>query len=97
MEAIAKDLLKEVTMDDLPEDWQFIAELCGLENAIKIIANFYGDTLYTPVRTLTANIRNKYITKHFNGDNAKELAVKFGITIRTVYRIAKKNNLKKAL
>ncbi len=96
MKVITRDLLEEVTINDLPEDWQFLAELCGLENVIKIITNFRGDNLYIPVKTLTINIRNKYIAKHFNGENAKELATKFGITIRAIYKIAKKNNLKKA-
>lgn len=87
---VDKDLLKEATIDDLPEDWRFIAEICGVEKTIEIIANFNGNILYAPAKTVIANIRNRYIAGNLNKSSAKKLARKFNIAPCTIYRIARK-------
>lgn len=91
---VDEDLLKESTIDDLPEEWRFIAEICGVENTIKVIANFNGNILYSPAKTVIAKIRNRYITGNLGKSSVKKLARKFNITTRAIYKIAKKTLIK---
>jgi Mor family transcriptional regulator len=90
---VDKDLLKEATINDLPYDWRFIAEICGIEKAIEIIANFNGNTLYTPAKTVITNIRNRYIAGNLNKSSVKKLARKFNITPRAIYKIIRKKKM----
>lgn len=80
-----------VTIDDLPtEDIKLIAEIAGLDAALKLSIQFGGDTIYFPKKeTLTRSRRNSVIKKQFNGKNKQALFKKFNLTKRHIRTIIK--------
>lgn len=82
------EFLKNLTYNDLDEDDQQLADTIGLEGFKKFI-DTYGGTHYNVKRpeTICIEIRNKQIRKEFNGGNHKKLAVKYGLSESSIYRI----------
>ena len=82
------EFLNKLTYNDLDEDDQQLADLIGLENFKKFV-DTYGGTHYSVKRpeTLCIEIRNRQIRQEFDGSNHKKLAVKYGLTEVSIYRI----------
>ena len=85
-----KDILKEITIDDLQEQHREIAETIGLKTLIKLSENFGGTQVYIPqIAELTKEFKYRNILEAFNGDNIQQLAIKYRVSESTVYRIVK--------
>lgn len=82
-----KDILKELTIEDLSEHHRAIAEKVGLSNLIAMSESFGGIQVYIP-RTveLLRGLLYRKITEEFDGDNAQALALKYQVSESTVYR-----------
>lgn len=83
-------LLKELKIDDLSENHSEIAIACGMETLLEMCKHFGGGQVYIP--TLNELIRSyvyKKVLFEYDGKNRKSLAVKYGISERTVYRLIK--------
>ena len=65
--------------------------LIGMENFILLCRAFGGTSIYIPKEEELLR-KEKYcqIEKEFNGKNIKELARKYGISERTVYKVIKR-------
>ena len=76
------------SLGQLSGDQRELAESIGLEAYNMLIENFGGCQMYIPKReTIFKNIRNKEIQKYFNGFNYRELAKKYNLSKKTVYKI----------
>lgn len=83
-----KDLLHQLTIEDLPESQRDIAEVIGLDNYLKLVRLVSGDNVYIcKVDELARCVRNKEIRRKFNGYNFSELAREYNLTTRTVRTI----------
>jgi len=80
--------LDELTVETMPnDDLREIAELIGLDAAKKLLYYFRGCTIIVP-RIGVRNALPDLVRKHYNGFNARDLALKFGVSERTIYRLA---------
>lgn len=83
-----KDILKEITPDDLPEPYRTYAAALGVEELYNVCQLFGGATIYIPKPDLLfQKWKQKCIKEEFNGYNAKELAWKYGVSDRTVQKL----------
>ena len=66
-------------------------ELIGIENLTILSHVFGGSNIYIPKeKELQKREKYKKILEEFTGENTKELAEKYGISERTIYRVIKK-------
>lgn len=73
----------------LPGDLQRIAEVAGLEAALKIAREFRGTTLY--IQDVYKLYKDEVIKMEYDGgERPKRLAVKHRLSERTIWRILKK-------
>ena len=78
------DFLATVTPEDLEGDIGLVAEQCGIDVAVNLVMKVGGTQLSVPKYALKrAAIR--YIRAHYDGTNAKKLAMATGMTERFVY------------
>ena len=83
--------LEMVSLESFPEDIQMIAEIFGIDIALKLSENFGGMRLYIPKHeTLLRSIRNQQIKNEFNGRNQRPLARKYNLTETQVRSILQK-------
>jgi Mor family transcriptional regulator len=79
-------------IEALPGDLRRIAEVAGLEAAVKIAREFRGTTLYVP--DIVKQFRDEAIRLAYDrGETVRKLAMKHRITERTVRRIMKRPSL----
>lgn len=77
--------------EELKQRHKEYAELIGIENLMKLSHTFGGTSIYIPKeKELLKDFKYKQIAKEFTGKNAKELARKYHLSERTIYRIIKK-------
>ncbi|MBI4822645.1 MAG: hypothetical protein HY805_00215 [Nitrospirae bacterium] len=82
------DWLKEISINDLPEIYQEVARIVGLENAVRLSEIFKGQVVYFPMlESLIRAKRDEAIKREFNGKNYRELARKYGISGKQLIRI----------
>ena len=82
-------MIDKVTIKDIPQNNQDIAQLIGIENFKKLVKYMGGSSIYIPKeKNLILNIRNKNIKKEFNGD-IKILSRKYKITQSQIRNILK--------
>lgn len=75
---------------DLPnEDTRLIANYCGVSVAVKILIEFPQTLLRIP-KLEYSDWAKKLIKKHFNGTNAKRLAVELCVSESFVYKYSKR-------
>jgi Mor family transcriptional regulator len=87
------DWQNEVKIDQLPGLYKDIASEIGVQNAIKLSNILKGTNFYLPkLDALIAKIRNRRIREEFNGDNHRELALKYDLTERWIYEILNKTD-----
>jgi len=80
----------KLRISDLPGEIQNIAKVIGLKPALKLVMQYGGGEIYIPqYKTITRAVRNRAIMIKFNGTNHKELAQKFGLTLRYIRSILK--------
>lgn len=82
------DWIKEIIVDDLPESYQEVCRIIGIENALRLSEYLGGLPLYFPkLEKLISRKKIQYIHKHFNGTNHRELARATEYSERWVYEI----------
>lgn len=71
-------------------------ELIGMENLTTLSHIFGGTSIYIPKeKELQKGEKYKKILEEFTGENTKELAKKYHVSERTIYRMIKKQKEKK--
>lgn len=83
---IAPEILATVTVEDLPEDMQLVADSIGLGATIDLMTGCAGLTLNIPKRGFIKAAR-RYIIRRYDGTNSKDLALACGMTERFVYSV----------
>ena len=73
----------EITIEDIDEQYRHIAERIGVEQFIELIKGLGGTSWYLPKL-------DKVLYKAMK----KEIALKYGISEKTVERITKEKNIK---
>lgn len=77
--------VNKIHIDDLPEVYRSIAEICGTDAAIEIARTFSGEEVYFPkFEAVERPLRNRKIREEFNGYNFKSLAKKYGLTEQAI-------------
>lgn len=71
-----------VEMDDLRDEQRRIAEIIGVEAYLELTREFGGTTIYIAKAEEIKNRieRDKKIREEFDGSNARELALKYGLS-----------------
>jgi Mor family transcriptional regulator len=82
---LKKELLENITIDDMPnQDMKLVAELCGIDVAVKLLQELGGVGIMIPKFGFRKVIQ-KYICDNFDGTNAKRLALELGVSLRFIY------------
>lgn len=78
--------------ENLKQRHKEYAELIGIENLILLSHVFGGTSIYIPKEEeLLKGLKYDKIAEEFTEKNAKELARKYHLSERTIYRIAEQN------
>lgn len=90
---VLADLAKHIEMA-LEEKCQFTPERAkqiGIDIAQKMAQNWGGEVIYIPRNLLMVlNERDMQIYNEFNGNNHRELARKYNVSMQWVYKIVKR-------
>lgn len=82
---------KNLAADDMPtSDLRMIANLCGVEVAVKLVENLAGLPIYIP-SSAVKTLQRQYIRKSFDGTSqkAKELALECGVSLAYIYNVVR--------
>lgn len=91
-----KKWFDKISIDELPEPYDLLVELIGIENVVKLALKMGGTTVYLPkIDTLFRKVRDKKICASFTGENYAKLAKKYGITERRVRTIVNRELVRK--
>lgn len=87
------ELLKLVDVSDIPETYQPVVSLIGLENFLKMCSYAVGDEIYFPMQeSILRNTRKRLIIQEYNGCNLSELSRKYSLTQSRIRKIVKGSN-----
>jgi len=75
----------DVEIQDLPEQFQQIAEVIGFHSTKKLMVEMAGTTIKFPVHYPPAIIK-RFIHTNYNGKNVMELAARLGMTRQTIFK-----------
>jgi len=82
-----------ISLDNLPEDFQMVAETLSIEDALKMSKSFGGMTIYIPkIENLLRMNRDEQIRKEFNGTNHRPLARKYKLSETQIRTIVQKRS-----
>ena len=82
-----------ISLDNLPEDFQMMAETLSIEVALKMSKCFGGMRLYIPkIEGLLRSDRDEQIRKEFNGTNHRPLARKYKLSETRIRFIVEKRS-----
>lgn len=74
-------ILPELTLADLPESYQEVARIVGIDGAVRLSDHLGGLNYYFPqAEKMLRAKRNALIRAEFNGINYKELAQKYRLS-----------------
>jgi Mor family transcriptional regulator len=77
-----------LTLEDLPEIYQSVADIVGMENTMKLARTFGGASVYFPkIQCVLRDRRDQAILREFNGSNHRELGRKYGLCVTRIRRI----------
>lgn len=83
---MVKEWLKKITVEDMPNrDMQLVAEQCGVEVAAALLDRLNGICIYIP-KLGDRNLIKRYILNHYDGSNAKNLALELSVSEQFVYK-----------
>lgn len=84
--------IKDIEIGDLVEgDIKLIYDNCGMDVLISLWANLPSMGLYISAKPL-AEAKKRYIKKHHNGENTKELCRFLDVSERFVYDVLEESN-----
>lgn len=87
------ELLKHVDVSDIPETYQPVVSLIGLDNFLKLCRYAVGEELYFPMQeSVLRNTRKRLIIQEYNGYNLSELSRKYDLTPNYIRSIVKGSN-----
>ena len=90
VDTLMRELMEDITMDDIGEKYRPIVEIIGIEKFVELSDYAKGDELYFPkVENVIAPARNRRIKAEWNGYNSKELADKYNLTVKQISNILK--------
>ena len=85
-----KDRMKEISLDELDEKNQEIAEVIGIEGMFKLLEYFGGTRVYfNKIEEVTKGIRDKRIVNEYTGYNTKDLVQKYKLSEESIRRIVR--------
>lgn len=78
--------MEYIKIEQLPEDYQLLARIVGLENTIRIAQELKSVHLYlkSPERLFQA-AKEQYVLANFDGRNHRRLALDTGLSERHIY------------
>ena len=80
--------LEHLRIEDLPEHYQEVIGLIGLEATLKLAETYPGVPLYfAQVRILLLPAKKAYIRANFTGANHRRLALDTGLRLAAIYEI----------
>lgn len=83
-------LLPYLKKDDLPERYQEVVDVIGVEATIRLSVAFPGVPLYFKhVDRILFPAKRAYVLEHFTGSNHRRLALETGLPLPTIYDILK--------
>lgn len=81
----------EISVDDLPESYQAVAEIVGLASTLKLAHHLGGAGFYfRKIDAMLLHKRDEKIRAGFKGDNQKELAREYDLTEMQIRNILKR-------
>lgn len=89
-EAEEKRLLEDLQPQELQELHRSIADVIGVDGLVGLCEHFGGSSIYIPQkRELLRQKIYQMIYREYDGDNIRELAVKYGVSEATVYNVVR--------
>lgn len=80
--------LEDLTAKDLPGDQSELAECIGMEAYIQLVRTFGGCDIHVCKQdTLLLQERNRQICEEFDGANYRRLALRYGLSERSIREI----------
>ncbi len=80
--------MRQVEPDQLPEVYQEIVGVIGLEPTLQLAQVFSGNSVYFPkLDRALIDLRNRLIRSEFDGGNTRSLARRWGLSSRHVRHI----------
>lgn len=80
--------LKQVQPDDLPEVYQEMAQVIGVEATVHLAQTFAGTSVYFPkLERALLSLRNQVIRREFDGANIKALSRRWNLSARHLRHI----------
>jgi Mor family transcriptional regulator len=80
--------LRQVRPDDLPEVYQEMAAVIGVEATVQLAQTFAGSSVYFPkLERALLSLRNQVIRREFDGANVKQLARRWNLSSRHLRHI----------
>ena len=71
----------DIAIESLPREYQVVAEIIGMENALKLAQHIGGGRIYYPkIESLMRDARDARIRAEFTGGNHRDLARKYSLT-----------------
>ncbi|OPY15629.1 MAG: Mor transcription activator family protein [Syntrophus sp. PtaB.Bin001] len=85
------EIAQDISIESLPESYQVIAGIIGIENTLKLSRHIGGmDFYFRKIDSLLLQKRDEKIRTEFNGFNHRELARKYGLTETWIREILRK-------
>ena len=79
---------EKIRIEELKEQHREYAEIIGVENLIRLAEAYGGAAIYIPkIDDLLKSQKSAAIIREFNGSNVRQLARKYDVSERTVYRL----------
>jgi Mor family transcriptional regulator len=76
-----KEIAATMTIDELPESYQPVAEIVGVDGALRLAAHLGGLSFYYPrLDSILRDKRDAQIRAEFTGCNHRDLARKYKLT-----------------
>ena len=80
--------MERVQAGDLPEVYQEMADVIGVDATVKLAQVFAGASVYFPkLARALLSLRNQAMRREFDGANVKALARRWGLSTRHVRQI----------
>ena len=87
---LISEIATEIPVESLSEDLQGVAEIFGIEGALRLTQRFGGMTIYIPkIDKLRRYRRDIRIRNEFTGINHRELARKYHMTETAIRKIVR--------
>lgn len=80
---------KKIKGEYLNSAYSELANLLGIEAVFKLHSTYRGQQIFYPVELFSKEYIRKQITSEYNGQNAKQLATKYGYTEKWIKKILK--------